>query len=320
VPLLFSEEALDEKIVRLLNIWTRAPRLDGWRQMIERMKNPVQEAHIAIVGKYIDLTESYKSLNEALFHGGVAHNARVVLSYVDSEDVEKEGGEALLEGVDGILVPGGFGNRGVAGKIKAIRYARENRIPYFGICFGMQLAVVEFARNVAKLNKAHSMEIDKHTPNPVIFLMREWFDHQNNKIIRRDESSDIGGTMRLGAYPCIIEPESLAAKAYGVTEISERHRHRYEFNNEYRQVLHEHGMRFTGLSPDRNLVEIVELEDHPWFLGCQFHPEFKSRPMEPAPLFKEFVGKALEQAVLSGRQPARAVDVVAGVCEKPPEG
>jgi CTP synthase len=265
---------------------------------------------IAIVGKYIDLTESYKSLNEALHHGGASHNARVVLEYVDSENVEKEGGEALLEGVDGILVPGGFGNRGVAGKIKAIRYARENMIPYFGICFGMQLAVVEFARNVAGLDKAHSMEIEKHTPHPVIFLMREWFDYKNNAKIQRDESSDIGGTMRLGAYPCNLETDSLAFEAYGYSEISERHRHRYEFNNEYREVLAEHGMRFTGLSPDRNLVEIIELPDHPWFLGCQFHPEFKSRPMEPHPLFKKFVGKSLEQALKTRPETARIKECV----------
>ncbi len=297
VPLKFHEEGLDEKIVRMLNIWTRAPILDDWQDLIRRIYNPLYDVRIAIVGKYIDLTESYKSLNEALSHGGVAHNARVTLEYVDSENVEKDGGEALLEGVDGILVPGGFGNRGVAGKIKAIRYARENKIPYFGICFGMQLAVVEFARNVAGLEKAHSMEIDKHTPHPVIYLMREWFDHKNNKKIHRDESSDVGGTMRLGAYPCVIEPDTLAHEAYGCTEISERHRHRYEFNNDYREVLTQHGMRLTGLSPDRNLVEIIELEDHPWFLGCQFHPEFKSRPMEPHPLFAKFVGKALEQAL-----------------------
>ncbi len=296
VPLLFHQEGLDALIVRMLNIWTRAPILDEWEKMVQRMKNPAYRVRIAVVGKYIDLTESYKSLNEALYHGGVAHNARVALDFVDSENVEKQGGEALLEGADGILVPGGFGNRGVAGKIKAIGYARENRIPYFGICFGMQLAVVEFARNVAKLNKAHSMEIDKHTPYPVIYLMREWFDHQSNKTIFRDETSDMGGTMRLGAYPCIIEPGSLAGDAYGVHEISERHRHRFEFNNEYRDILAEKGMRFTGLSPDRNLVEIIELADHPWFLGCQFHPEFKSRPMDPHPLFKAFIGKAMERA------------------------
>ncbi len=296
VPLLFHQEGLDEKIARLLNIWTRAPILDVWAKMVDQIKNPTYEVKIAIVGKYIDLKESYKSLNEALVHGGAANHVRVVLDYVDSENVEKEGGEDLIEGVDGILIPGGFGQRGVEGKIKAIRYARENKIPFFGICLGMQLATVEFARNVAGLEKAHSMEFDKHTPHPVIYLMREWFDHKNNRMIRRDETSDFGGTMRLGAYPCLLGSDSLALKAYGCHEISERHRHRYEFNNEYREVLGKEGMRFTGLSPDQKLVEIIELADHPWFLGCQFHPEFKSRPMEPHPIFKAFIKAALDQA------------------------
>ncbi len=296
VPLLYHQEGLDEKIVRLLNIWTRAPILEDWKALVHRMKHPAFEARIAIVGKYIDLKESYKSLNEALTHGAAAHGLKLNLDYVDSENVEKEGGEALLENADGILVPGGFGQRGVEGKIKAIRYARENRIPFLGICLGMQLATVEFARNVAGLDKAHSMEFDKHTPDPVIYLMREWFDYKNNAIVRRDETSDYGGTMRLGAYPAVLEPDSFVSEAYGEAEISERHRHRYEFNNKYREVLAEHGLRFTGLSPDRNLVEVIELPDHPWFLGCQFHPEFKSRPMTPHPIFRAFAGKALEEA------------------------
>ncbi len=296
VPLQFRQEGLDEKIVKLLNIWTRAPLLDDWQKLVHAMKNPLYNARIAIVGKYIDLKESYKSLNEALIHGAAAHGVRLQLDYVDSEDVEKEGGEALIEGADGILVPGGFGQRGIEGKIKAIRYAREARIPFLGICLGMQLATVEFSRNVAGLESAHSMEFDKNTPHPVIYLMREWFDYQSNAIIRRSEESEYGGTMRLGAYPCILEPGSFAAAAYETVEISERHRHRYEFNNEYREVLARHGMVFTGLSPDKNLVEVIELPDHPWFLGCQFHPEFKSRPMEPHPLFKAFAGKALEEA------------------------
>ncbi len=302
VPLLFHKEGLDEKIVRLLNIWTRAPVLDQWDQLVQRMKKPSHEVRIAIVGKYIDLKESYKSLNEALLHGAAAHSLRVELDYVDSENVEKEGGEALLEGAEGILVPGGFGQRGVEGKIKAIGYARQNKIPFLGICLGMQLATIEFARNVAGLEKAHSMEFDHHTPHPVIFLMREWFDYKNNRVIRRDEDSDFGGTMRLGAYPCLLESGSVAHEAYGVSEVSERHRHRYEFNNEFREVLGKAGMRFTGLSPDRNLVEIIELPDHPWFLGCQFHPEFKSRPMEPHPIFRAFVGSAMEYA--RGKRPA----------------
>ncbi len=296
VPLMFHQEGLDEKILQQLNIWARAPVLEHWERLVHQMKEPAYEVRIAIVGKYIDLKESYKSLNEALVHGGAAHKARVRLDYVDSENVEKEGGEALIKGANAILVPGGFGQRGVEGKIKAIRYARENRIPFLGICLGMQLATVEFARHVAGLDKAHSMEFDKHTQHPVIFLMREWFDYKNNRIINRDEDSELGGTMRLGAYPCVLEPESFAHQAYQCQEISERHRHRYEFNNEYREVLAQHGLHFTGLSPDRNLVEIIELPDHPWFLGCQFHPEFKSRPMEPHPLFQAFVGKALEEA------------------------
>jgi CTP synthase len=296
VPLLFHQEGLDEKIVRLLNIWTRAPMLEQWEKMVHRLKEPKYEVKIAIVGKYIDLKESYKSLNEALVHGGAANDSRLILDYIDSEDVEKEGGEALLVDADGILVPGGFGQRGVEGKIKAVRYARGNKVPYFGICLGMQLATVEFARHVAGLEKAHSMEFDKNAPDHVIYLMREWFDYKNNKVVRRDESSDFGGTMRLGAYPCTMEEDSLAFEAYQCTEISERHRHRYEFNNKYREIMAKHGMRFTGLSPDRNLVEIIELQDHPWFLGCQFHPEFKSRPMEPHPLFKAFAKASLEAA------------------------
>jgi len=298
VPLLFHQEGLDEKIARLLNIWTRGPILDLWAKLVDKIKHPDKEVNIAIVGKYIDLKESYKSLNEALVHGGAAHSARVVLDYVDSENVEKEGGEALIEAADGILVPGGFGERGVEGKIKAIRYARENKIPFLGICLGMQLATVEFARHIAGLDKAHSMEFDKHTPHPVIYLMREWFDYKNNRAIRRDETADYGGTMRLGAYPCMLEAESFANEAYQCLEISERHRHRYEFNNEYREILGKNGMRFTGLSPDQKLVEIIELTDHPWFLGCQFHPEFKSRPMEPHPIFKAFVKSSLGQARL----------------------
>ncbi len=296
VPILFRQEGLDEKIVRLLNIWTRAPLLEDWQKLVQAMKNPLFDVRIAIVGKYIDLIESYKSLNEALTHGAAAHGIRLKLDYVDSEDVEKQGGEALIEGADGILIPGGFGQRGVEGKIKAIRYARESKIPFLGICLGMQLATVEFSRHVAGLEGAHSMEFDKHTPHPVIYLMREWFDYKSNSVIRRSEGFDYGGTMRLGAYPCVLEPGSFAAEAYQAAEISERHRHRYEFNNEYREVLAKHGMLFTGLSPDKNLVEVIELPDHPWFLGCQFHPEFKSRPMEPHPLFKAFTGKALEEA------------------------
>ncbi len=296
VPLRFHEEGLDEKIVQLLNIWTRSPVLDDWKRLIERIKNASKTVRIAIVGKYVYLKESYKSLNEALLHAGWSLEAKVDLYYVDSEEVEREGGEALLEGVHGILVPGGFGKRGTEGKIKAIKYARENKLPFFGICLGMQLAVVEFARNVVGLQDAHSQEFNSRTPHPVIYLMKEWFDYKSQQRIIRDENMNLGGTMRLGAYPCIIEKDSLAFEAYKKHEVWERHRHRFEFNNEYRELFAKYGMKFTGLSPDKNLVEIIELEDHPWFLGCQFHPEFKSRPMEPHPLFREFIAKALERA------------------------
>ncbi len=301
VPLVFHKEGLDEKIVKLLNIWTRRPHLRAWEMLVERIKNPSKDVTIAVVGKYVDLRESYKSLNEALIHGGCANDARVNIRYVDSEEVEKEGGEELVKDVDGVLVPGGFGSRGIEGKIKAIKYARENGVPFFGICLGMQLAVVEFARNVGKLEGAHSEEFNPHTPYPVIYLMREWFDYQTQKIVYRDEKSDYGGTMRLGAYPCILENDSLAYSAYRTREVFERHRHRYEFNKEYFDTLGEAGLRFTGMSPDRSLVEIVELKEHPWFLGCQFHPEFKSRPMKPHPLFASFIEAALKRKENSGQ-------------------
>jgi CTP synthase len=304
VPLRFHQEGLDDKIIQFLNIWTRAPRLEHWEELVERLKNPSHNVNIGIVGKYIDLRESYKSLNEALVHGGVANDSQVTLSYIDSEEVETEGGEALLESADGILVPGGFGARGFAGKIKAIKHARENRVPFFGICLGMQMAVVEFARKVAGIPEAHSMEYDPDTKCPVIYLMREWYDYQKKTIQRRDEDSNFGGTMRLGAYPCTLEQGSNAYAAYGQREIFERHRHRYEFNNDFREILGDKGLRFTGLSPDKQLVEIIELEDHPWFLGCQFHPEFKSRPMDPHPLFRDFIKYSLENAIRRGRADA----------------
>ncbi len=281
VPLVFHQEGLDDKIMELLNIWAGEPRLEAWAQVVDQWKNPVGEVTIAIVGKYVNLKESYKSLNEALTHGGIAHKLRVLHRYVDSEEVERQGAEALLKGADGILVPGGFGSRGVEGKIAAVRYARENRIPYFGICLGMQVAVLEFARDVCGLANATSRELDAESECPVIDLMPE-----------QRSVKDKGATMRLGAYPCALSEKSLARRAYGVAKVSERHRHRYEFNNEYREILSSKGMRITGLSPDGRLVEIVEIPDHPWFLGCQFHPEFQSRPLDPHPLFREFIGAA----------------------------
>jgi len=294
VPLVFNKEGLDEKIVELLNIWTRSPKLEGWEKIVKRFKDPTHSVNIAIVGKYVDLTESYKSLNEALHHGGLSNDSRVKLIFVDSETVNEDTCDQMFSNIDGILVPGGFGPRGIEGKILSAKYARENKIPYFGICLGLHAAVIEFARNVAGLEKAHGTEFDENTPYPVIYLMKEWFDERTGTKQVRDERSDKGGTMRLGAYPCHIEKGTFAYKAYGVSNISERHRHRYEFNNEYKAILEEKGLVISGLSPSGDLVEMIEVTDHPWFLGCQFHPEFKSRPMNPHPLFRDFIKAALD--------------------------
>ena len=292
VPLKYAGEGLDEQVCKRLNIWTRAPQLQNWEDLVYKLKNPAHEVTIAMVGKYVDLRESYKSLNEALCHGGVANNAKVHIRFIDSEDVERDGVD-MIKDVHGVLVPGGFGGRGVEGKIKAVQFARENKVPYFGICYGMHMAVVEFARHVLGWEEAHTSEIDPNTPYPVIYLMREWFDYRTQKIEKRDELSDMGGTMRLGAYPCRLKPDTLAAKAYRKEEVEERHRHRYEFNNAFMDELLEKGMVIGGTSPDGELVEIVELKDHPWFLGCQFHPEFKSKPMNPHPLFRDYIRAAL---------------------------
>src|SRR5574340_1278063 len=237
IPLLFHQEGLDDRLVETLNIWTRAPRLEVWEKLVARIKNPKDRVEIGIVGKYVDLRESYKSLHEALVHGGLANESQVALTYIDSERVEREGPEGLLGHLHGILVPGGFGVRGVEGKIKAIRYAREQKIPYFGICFGMQLAVIEFSRHVAELSGATSEEFLPEAEHPVIYLMREWYDYRTDAIIRRDSAADKGGTMRLGSYPCVLTADTLAGAAYGETKIMERHRHRYEFNNLYRDQL-----------------------------------------------------------------------------------
>ena len=293
VPLVFHREGLDQKIVEKLNIWTRAPHLDNWKEIVKRLKEPKSSVMIAIVGKYVDLTESYKSLNEALRHGGIPNDCGVNLKFVDSEKIDENNCSEIVGDADGILVPGGFGSRGIEGKICAAKYAREEKIPYFGICLGMQIAVIEFARNVADLNGAHSQEFDKNTPFPVIYLMIEWYDDKTETLQKRDITSDKGGTMRLGAYPCDIKKDSLAYKAYGMLNISERHRHRYEFNNAFKERLEEKGLVISGTSPDGTLVEMVEIKGHPWFLGCQFHPEFKSRPMNPHPLFREFIRASL---------------------------
>ncbi len=283
VPLVFHEEGLDERVVEKLNIWTGAPHLDRWERTVHVLKNPKDSLRIAVVGKYMSLKESYKSLLEALVHGGIANEARVELDCIEAEKIEQEDAEGVLKHADGILIPGGFGDRGSEGKIAAIRYARENQVPFFGICLGMQMAVVEFARNVCGLAGANSSEFDLQTPHPVIHLMAE------QKAIDTK-----GGTMRLGAFPCVLQNETLSAKLYGREKISERHRHRYEFNNSYRAEFGAKGMILSGLSPDSELVEIIELKNHPWFLGCQFHPEFKSRPMDSHPLFRGFIEAALQ--------------------------
>ncbi len=293
LPLSLYKEGLDAKILELLNVWTGQPNIKPWEDLVYNIKNPKNRVTIAITGKYVDLTESYKSLHEALVHGGLANGTKVELRYISAEDLEEKDPAILLAGCDGILVPGGFGKRGAEGKIRAISHARTNKIPFFGICFGMQLAVVEYSRNVMGLAKANSTELDLTTPDPVIYLIKEWFDYRTNQMQVRDETSDMGGTLRLGAYPCLLRENSNAARAYQQVEISERHRHRFEFNNLYRQKLETCGLVVSGASPDNNLVEIVEIEDHPWFLGCQFHPEFKSKPMKPHPLFRDFISAAL---------------------------
>jgi CTP synthase len=298
VPIVFHQEGLDEKIVEKLNIWTGRPNLKGWERIIKRIKHPRFESAIAVVGKYVGLVESYKSLTEALIHGGIANDARVNLKYVDSEQVEKEGPEHFLKGVDGILVPGGFGTRGIEGKIKAIQFAREKKIPYFGICLGMQCAVIEISRHCAGLKGANSSEFDLHTPHPVIYLLEEWVD-RNQVVQKRSSDTPKGATMRLGLYPCRLEEKSLALEAYNKKLIYERHRHRYEFNNGYMEILKKAGLEFSGVSPDKELVEIVEMKDHPWFLGCQFHPEFRSKPTDPHPLFREFIKASIRYGTRS---------------------
>jgi len=279
LPLVLHAEGLDTQIAERLNIWSRQPELGAWHQTVERFKKPSGgSVRIGVVGKYVHLKDSYKSLHEALVHGGLANDVAVQLEYIDSEQIERNSAAALLSGLDGVLVPGGFGDRGVEGKIQAIRYARENAVPFFGICLGMQLAVIEYARNLCNLKGASSTEFPKECPHPVIDLMP---DQRGVK--------DKGGTMRLGAYPCALAPGSRAAALYGAQEISERHRHRFEFNNDYREVLTRAGLKLSGTSPDDRLVEIVELEAHPFFIGCQFHPEFKSKPHAAHPLFSGFV-------------------------------
>ncbi len=284
VPIVFRKEGLDELIVRMLHLETGPPDLRQWDAMVQKIKYPKHEVSICLVGKYVGLKESYKSLTEALVHGGIDHDTRVQLRWIESEEMTRAGAEQLLREADGILIPGGFGVRGIEGKIETIRFAREKGIPFLGLCLGMQCAVIEWARHVAGLEGANSSEFNPATPHPVIHLMAD-----------QEGVEAKGGTMRLGTYPCKLKEGSLAHKAYGVGEVHERHRHRYEFNNAYREVLTKHGLVLSGLSPDGRLVEIIELPSHPWFLATQFHPEFMSRPHHPHPLFSAFVEAALRR-------------------------
>jgi len=293
VPLVFANEGVDTLALKYLHMEAKDRDLSKWEDIVHRVYNPKDTVTIGIVGKYVEYEDSYKSLKEALVHGALAHNLKLQLNWIEAEGLEtsdQSSIEAQLEGYDGLLVPGGFGKRGIEGMLIAIRYARENKVPYFGICLGMQTACVEFARNVVGLADANSSEFDQATPHRVIYKLRE---------LRGVE--ELGGTMRLGAWPCKLEPGSFANKAYGATEISERHRHRYEFNREYEKTLVAAGLKITGRTPDENYVEIVEAPNHPWFLGCQFHPEFKSKPLEPHPLFAAFIGAALEHKMQKSR-------------------
>jgi len=299
VPLVFAHEKVDQLALRYLRIEAAQPNLAKWEDLVHRVYNPKDEVTIGIVGKYVEYEDSYKSLKEALVHGALAHNLKLRVDWIEAEGLESkdQSVQAQLEAVDGVLVPGGFGKRGIEGMLKGIQFARENRVPYFGICLGMQTACIEFARNVCGLEQANSSEFDPATPHRVIYKLRE---------LRGVE--ELGGTMRLGAWACRLENGSLAQRAYGQTEISERHRHRYEFNREYEGTLTAGGMRITGSTPDGTYVEIVEIPGHPFFLGCQFHPEFKSKPLEPHPLFRAFIGASYENRLT--RQTKRDEDSI----------
>src|SRR5262252_7866109 len=288
VPVVFSREGVDTLVLKYLRLEAKDRDLKDWEEIVQRVYNPKAEVTIGIVGKYVEYEDSYKSLKEALVHGALAHNLKLEVNWIEAEGLETadksdKSWEAQLEGYDGILVPGGFGKRGIEGMLKAIQYAREKHVPYFGICLGMQTACIEFARNVCGLDDANSSEFNPATPHRIIYKLRE---------LRGVE--ELGGTMRLGAWPCQIESGTLAYKIYGKTEISERHRHRYEFNREYEEPLTAGGLRISGSTPDGTYVEMIEIPEHPYFIGCQFHPEFKSKPLEPHPLFKAFIGAAYE--------------------------
>jgi len=292
VPLAFHEEGLDQRLVDKLNMWTAAPNLDKWRHTMRVVREATREVEIAVIGKYVDLTDSYKSLNESLAHGGIANECKVKLHFIDSEKIEHDGLPKDLGEVDAILVPMGFGPRGAEGKIEAVRFARENKIPFFGICYGMQMAVIEYARHVCGLEGANSVEVDERAPHPIIHLMED-----------QHRVTEKGGTMRLGSYPCVLAEGTRAAEVYGRERIDERHRHRFEVNNEYRDRLEAAGLVLSGLSPDKKLVEIIEIPAHPWFIACQFHPEFKSRPTNCHPLFRGFVRAGLERSLQREKAP-----------------
>lgn len=292
IPLMLHEQGLDELVVRRLRLDVEPADLKEWQSVLEAIAQSEQEVNIAIVGKYVEHTDAYKSINEALTHAGIRNRVKVKITYIDSELIEEEG-TARLKEVDAILVPGGFGERGVEGKIATVRYARENKIPYLGICLGMQTAVIEFARNVANLEGAHSTEFLPNSPHPVIGLITEWMSECGN-VQTRDENSDLGGTMRLGSQQCHLLQDTLAFSIYQKDVITERHRHRYEFNNQYIEKLEAHGLRFSGKSIDGRLVEVIEIPEHPWFIACQFHPEFTSTPRRGHPLFSGFVQAAFE--------------------------
>jgi CTP synthase len=297
VPLMLHRELLDQKVLNRLNLQTGKPRMSGWSKMVEILKSPDHQCTIGIVGKYVGLRESYKSLHEALVHGGIANNAKVELVYINSEELTPKNIRSHFAKLDGLLVPGGFGERGSEGKVLAIEYARENLIPFFGICFGMQLAVIEYARNVLGIKDATSREFEKSGEGPRNFVI----DLMNDQKALKAK----GGTMRLGAYPCRMGRKTLAAQVYKKSLVNERHRHRFEFNNQYREIFEKRGMTMSGVNEDRNLVEIVEIPDHPWFLAVQFHPEFKSRPMSPHPLFTAFVEASLKKGRSSRRKNSR---------------
>lgn len=300
IPLLLKEQHLDDIVVDKLKLDAPATDLSEWKAVVEALESPTDEITVAMVGKYVDLTEAYKSLSESLIHAGLHTHTKVKIKYIDSEDIENDS-TACLEGMDAILVPGGFGLRGVEGKIEAVRFARENNVPYLGICLGMQVAVIEYARNMAGLHDAHSTEFKQDAKNPVIGLITEWITAEG-QVEQRDESSDLGGTMRLGGQDCKLKPGSHVYDIYGKDVIVERHRHRYEFNNNYREQLEKAGLIISGTSTDESLVEVVELKEHPWFIACQFHPEFTSTPRDGHPLFTSYVAKARELKMSESKQ------------------